>query len=231
MAIENPIRNRVLAALPKSLRLTVLANCETVSLRMGDVIHAANQPVKYVYFVESGVVSLLAAADDQFVEIAMIGFEGAAGCMSATGSEGIALARTQVQVAGDAYRMSAKKFLAQARSSTAFKREVDAMTSSIVLQVVRNAAIGRFQSVEARLARRLLMLQDRTGEKALRVTQDALGTLIAERRVAISAAASSLKRRKLIDYRRGLLTITSRAGLELATNGCYSDLDRLKASL
>jgi len=92
----------------------------------------------------------------------------------------------------------------------------------LMVQLATASSCARFHFLSARLARWLLMTQDRAQSKDFPVTQQFLAYMLGVRRVGVSAAASALQQRRLIEYRRGNMTVLDREGLEAAACGCYA---------
>src|SRR5258706_534114 len=103
----------------------------------------------------------------------------------------------------------------------ALQRAVNGYLHSLMQQITQTAACNRFHIVEARLARWLLMTRDRMRSSKFRMTHDFLSHMLGVRRVGITEAASSLQRKKLIEYTRGNIQILDNRGLEAASCGCY----------
>jgi CRP-like cAMP-binding protein len=126
-----------------------------------------------------------------------------------------------VQGAGAALRMSAPRFKRELAGNAALAGAVDRYIHSLMRQITQTAACNRFHVVEERLARWLLMTRDRMRSPRFRMTQEFLSNMLGVRRVGVSEAASSLQRRRLIEYTRGNITILDERGLEAASCGCY----------
>jgi CRP-like cAMP-binding protein len=130
--------------------------------------------------------------------------------------------RTLVQGTGTALRMASAPFLAALKTSPALQNELQRYTYRLLAQISQTAGCNRFHVVEQRLARWLLMSQDRVKSDHFRMTHEFLGHMLGVRRVGVTRAAQTLHLRKLISYRRGDIVILDRAGLEAAACGCYA---------
>ncbi|GAC1607516.1 MAG: Crp/Fnr family transcriptional regulator [Ramlibacter sp.] len=216
-----PIRNLLLASLPRADCRELLAHLTPVDLAFGQVLHEPGDALRNVDFPIDGLVSLLTLAGDRLsLEVGMVGREGMVGVPLALGVARSPM-RAVVQSRGTSLRMSRIRFDAAMRRSDPLRRALLAYANTLMDQIARTAACNRFHIVEARLARWLLMARDRAGCPELAMTQEFLSTMLGVRRVAVSEAASSFQRRKLIEYSRGRIRIVDHAGLESACCGCY----------
>lgn len=216
-----PRSNMLIAALDGKTCQRLQAALEPVSLVLGEVLYEPGEPIRHVYFPGDGLISLLAVGEGNLVlEVALVGREGFFGIPLVLGSR-ISSVRALVQGAGTAMRMSAARFLRELKSNPALQRELNRYANTLMAQIAQNAACNRFHVVEARLARWLLMTFDRLQKKEFCMTQEFLASMLGVRRVGVSAAASALRHRKLIEYRRGSITILDRKGLAGAACKCY----------
>jgi CRP-like cAMP-binding protein len=218
--------NRLLAGLPGSDRRRFLAGCENVDLEFAEVLYQPGVPLGHVYFPTSSFISLIMPVDaTASLEVGLVGDEGMFGSPLALGVE-TSPVRAVVQGGGVALRMSAAAFRRELAHSPALHRVIDRYVYVHLCQLAQTAACTRFHLVEARLARWLLMTQDRAHSDSFHVTQEFLALMLGVRRVGVTKAAGSLLRRKLIDYRRGNVTVMDRRGLKAASCGCYkADLE------
>ncbi len=213
--------NRLLDGLPASDLRRIVAGCETVELTFAEVLYTPGERLRHVYFPTRGFISLVMPIDESAsLEVGLIGNEGMFGIPLALGID-VSPVLAVVQGAGPALRMDAAHFCRELGRSPALQREIDRYVFVHLSQLVQTAGCTRFHVVEARLARRLLMTQDRANANAFHITQEFLAMMLGVRRVGITKAASSLQKRGLIRYSRGNIIVLDRRALKAASCGCY----------
>ena len=214
--------NQLLARLSKATQARLEAIGQVVDLPLSQILGEAGAPTKHVHFPIDGFVSLLAQVDDEHViEVGMVGREGMLGVQLALGVASEPL-RSLVQGEGRALRIDAAAFRRELAANAALRTTLDRYVYVLLAQHARAAACLRFHMIEERLARWLLMSQDRALSDVFQLTQEFLAYMLGVRRVGVTVAAGELQRRHLIAYERGEMTIVDRAGLELAACSCYA---------
>ena len=220
-AIRAPTTNLLLTALPDRILAQVLADCESVDLVFADVVCLPGDRVRHVYFPTDSFISLVAPVDGYAgLEVGMVGREGMFGVSLMLGVD-VSPLHALVQGAGPALRMDAGRFRRQLAGSLALRQGLNRYVYVLISQLAQTAACTRFHVVEARLARWLSMTRDRAGSDEFYLTQEFLSHMLGVRRVGVTKAASSLQRRKLISYSRGVIRVLDRNGLQGAACGCY----------
>ncbi len=216
------IPNILLAALPRKEYLKLLPDLAPVTLVYGDLLYEPNTPLTSVYFPGGCLVSLLTKVDHRFeLEIGMAGREGMVGTPLALGVK-VSAVRALVQGGGPALQMSRARFLSAMQRSRPFQSRINGYIDALMRQIGQTAACNRFHTVEARLARWLLMTRDRLSSEEFRMTQEFLSHMLGVRREAVTEAASGFQNENLIEYSRGHLRILDHRGLEAASCSCYA---------
>jgi len=211
----------LLACVSRTEYRSLLAGLESVTLNFGDVLYEAGDAIRHVYFPCTALVSLLTLADGHLaLEVGLIGREGMVGVPLVLGHRASHV-RALVQGTGTALRMTAARFRMTIDRSPLLKQELYRYVHRLMAQISQTAACNRFHVVETRLARWLLMTHDRVESDKFRLTQEFLGHMLGVRRVGVTMAAQALKRRRLISYSRGDISVLDRAGLEAAACRCY----------
>ncbi|MDO9214175.1 MAG: Crp/Fnr family transcriptional regulator [Methylococcales bacterium] len=219
--LESHSTNLLLAALPQKDRDALLSDCEQVELVFAEELYRAGDIIPHVYFPIKGFISLIMPVDDDAnLEVGLSGNEGMLGITLILNID-VAPFHSLVQGAGSAFRISTALFRHHLARSPALQKLLTRYLYVTIMQLALTGACTRFHLVEARLARWLLMTQDRAHSSHFHITHVFLAYMLGVRRVGITKAATSLQKRNLISYRRGNITILDRAGLEAASCSCY----------
>ena len=221
--IQEPLlANQILAALPREEFEPLAAKLRPVPLALGETLYMPEQEIEYVYFVNSGVVSLLATLENgTTVEAGVIGNEGMVGISVILGADSTPN-QALIQSAGEALRIPTKDIRTEFRKGSKLRDLLLRYTHTLFTQVAQTAACNRLHSIEQRLARWLLLSQDRIGRDDFVLTQDFLSRMLGVRRAGVSVAANTLRQAGLIDYHRGTMTVLDRKGLENYSCECYA---------
>jgi len=216
-----PIKNHILAALPKAAYARMRDGLHPVQLDYGEMLYEPAGRIDHVYFPGDCLVSLLTSVDEhRMLEVGMVGHEGMVGMPMVLGI-GISAVRCLVQGSGGALRMTAARFLTEFKASAVLQRALFRYTHLLMAQVSQTAACNRFHQAEERLARWLLMTSDRMEADDFMLTQDFLAQMLGIRRAGVTNAASALQHKGLIRYTRGDIEILDRKGLGAAACSCY----------
>jgi CRP-like cAMP-binding protein len=228
---RNASENRLLAALPKEEYERLVANMESVFLKLKQSLYEPNEVIEYVYFSKNCVGSLLTVMEDgREVEVATVGNEGMVGLPVFLGADKIP-GKAFSQIPGDALRMKANVFKDKVTPGSPLHDLLQRYTQALFNQIAQGSACNSLHSVEERMCRWLLMTQDRVGKEEFLLTQEFLSHMLGVRRPTVSLTASILQKAGLICYSRGKMTILERKGLQDSTCECYAivkaEFDRL----
>ncbi len=215
------IRNKLLAALPKTEYQRLLPQLEPVSLSFKQLLYECNAPIDYVYFLNNCVVSLIRIMEDGgVVEVATIGNEGMAGLPVLLGANH-SPNETFVQVPGDALRMKADVFRSEVAPGSPLHNLLLRYTQALMNMLAQSVACNRLHSIEERCCRWLLLTRDRVNSNEFPLTQEFLSQMLGVRRASVSEVAAVLQKAELIRYHRGKMMILNRKGLEAGSCECY----------
>ena len=219
--------NALLAALPTRERNAAHRASQLVTLEFGATILEANTRSRYAYFPISGVVSLVRTLiSGPTVEVGVVGNEGMIGVDIFMGAP-VQLNDAIVQGEGSAWQMTAEHLLARFRRNGEMQRQLLRFTDAFITQVSQTAACNRAHDMEPRLARWLLMMQDRVAAPQLRMTQQLLAQMLGVRTAGVNEAVQKLEAAGVIGHRRQEISILDRDGLERIACECYAIVRRV----
>jgi CRP-like cAMP-binding protein len=226
-----PVRNVILLSLSVSDYASLHPHLEYVQLPSHLVLHEAGGKLEFAYFPNRGLVSLVVVMEDgKTTEAGVLGKEGFTGIAAAVG-----LGRTPhqvvMQITGDGFRIETAALQATLESSPHLQLLLTRYAVVQGMQVAQTAACNRLHDIGQRLARWLLMAQDRVGLDCLPITHDFLATMLGTNRSSVTLAAGILQRKKVIEYTRGAVTIVNRKGLEDSSCECYAAMQQYNGDL
>jgi CRP-like cAMP-binding protein len=214
-------QNRILASLTAEEYKRVDPHLEDVRIHLGEVLSRPDEKFEYVYFPKRGTISVCAMMKDGAqMEVGVIGNEGMCGLPVLFGADTVPL-QSMVQIPDGAARMKAGAFKSVIKDCPTFHQSLMHYAQAFYIQAAQTAACNRLHGIEGRLARWLLMCQDRTQSDLLPLTHEFMSIMLGVRRAGVSEAANRLRADGLIDYQRGLVRVLDRGGLEAATCECY----------
>jgi CRP-like cAMP-binding protein len=218
--------NQLLDALPEREWHALRPFLETVSLGAGHVLCDSGQPIEYVYFPVTAIVSLLYATEHgASAEVAAVGAEGMIGVPVLTGAKTMSM-RAQVQFAGTVYRMKVEYLQQLLRNSDYLRRLLLRYMQALLVQVAQTAICNRQHPVHEQVCRWLLLETDRTLTYEVPVRRQSIAELLGVRLEHVSAAVSKLQDDGLITSSRDCLSIIDRDGLIAHGCACYGVITR-----
>jgi CRP-like cAMP-binding protein len=227
-----PNLNRLLAALPGEDYDRITQTLELIPLELKKVVHKPGDRIQYVYFPGGGFFSMLTVLEDGgMVEVATVGREGMIG-VSAVLDDSPAMALSMVQGETDiCFRMTADAYRREMDRHGAFYELLTRFGQALVGFIMQSTACNAMHSVEQRLARWLLMAQDRMGKDEFPLTQEFVAMMLGASRPTVTVVAGTLQKAGLITYHRGHVTIVDRETLESASCECYRTATELLRSV
>lgn len=221
--------NELLQRLPRVYRQALIASMEEVSLPVSTILFEPGRVPTHAHFVLSGSISVV----DSFqsgdgVEIFSVGREGLVEATHLLG-QSASPARAVVQIEGRAIRCRLGELQLQFTEYRPLQSVVLAYVQRRSFILEQLSACNRHHEVDQRIARWLLMMQDRLGAQNFPITQDVLAELLGTRRTTVTRAARRLRHEGVISYSRGDMKVLNRRGLERKACECYAIVRRLAA--
>lgn len=232
MSDEEVRRNAILARLPESEFAQLRPHLRLEHSEMKRAAYEPGKPIADVYFPLTSVYSVVAIADGQVqVEVATVGYEGMVGLPVYLGAASTPQA-SFCQIPGDTARIGVADFHQLLSRDGALHALLNRFTQATMVQVSQNVVCNRSHPTKVRMARWLLTTQDRVGRGEFPLTQEFLAQMLGVHRPTVSDPAQRLQSEGLIRYRRGVITVTDRDGLERTACECYrivkSEFDDLR---
>ena len=216
-----PVSNLILLSISDSDYSSLRPHLEYVSLPNHLVLHEGGGKVEFAYFPNRGLISLaVVMKDGETAEAGIVGNEGFTGTPAAVGLSRSPL-QSVVQITGDGFRVEVAALQTVLASTPHLQLMLSRYAVVQGMQVAQTAACNRLHDIKQRLARWLLMTQDRVDSESLPITHDFLATMLGTDRPSVSMAAGVLQKKKLIKYTRGVVSIVNRKKLEGSACECY----------
>ncbi len=213
--------NNLADGLPPKARKQFLAGCELVELVFDVPLAVVGDPIRHAYFPTASYISLITPIDGAAaLEVGLVGSEGMHGVSLMMGVSVTPL-NALVQGGGPALRMKAETFQSAYRSIPVVQSRFDHYLYVLMNQLAQSAACARYHHTEARLARWLLMTQDRAHSERFHITYRFLAWMLGMRRASVTDAAGILHKKGLVTYKRGEMNVLNRRGLEACACSCY----------
>lgn len=216
LMLHQPIENYILAGLPEQELQKIRPHLTRIRLVPGQVLIEYGQITEHAFFVDEGIVSLLAEADSSHssVQVAMIGREGFIGHQALLGIDGGAFAMAVTQVPGPVLRIPVGELRRLARECPTLQQRCLAAAEALMCQTMQTSACNARNTLAERCVRWLLMAHDRINGDDVPVTHEALSTILGVRRSGVTVVVSGLQDAGLVRVHRGRITIVDRGGLE-----------------
>jgi CRP-like cAMP-binding protein len=215
-------RNLLLAALPDDERAALGRKMQRAHFELGRVVYEQDEPVEAVHFPLSGGVSVVTSLEDgRTLEAALVGREGMLGFPIGLGRE-LSRWRSVVQLPADVLVMNREAFRDALIDGGHLGPLLAHYAGLLVTFAAQSAVCARFHDIDERLARWLLLMHDRAEADDFPATQDVLSEMVGAHRPTVTLAAGRFQDAGLIRYRRGVMTVVDREGLEAAACECYA---------
>ncbi|MEP6608609.1 MAG: Crp/Fnr family transcriptional regulator [Burkholderiaceae bacterium] len=231
LAVPEPRRNQLLAALPDIQSERWLPHLERIELPLGQVLYESGTTLSHVYFPTTAIVSLLYVMENgASAEIAVVGNEGLVGISLFMGGESTP-SRAVVQSAGEGFRLNAQMMKDEFHQAGPVLHLLLRYTQALITQMAQTAVCNRHHSLDQQLCRWLLLSLDRLEGNELVMTQELIANMLGVRREGVTEGALKLQKAGLIRYARGRISVLDRPGVEERSCECYAvvkkEYDRL----
>ncbi len=225
-----PHRNGILDMLPRTYRDMLISRMELVDLPISTHLYASEETPRYAHFMTAGVAAAVTLLDNgNGIEVGLTGREGLVEAIHLLGFANLPSVAF-VLVKGEALRMSFTDLRNEFNNCEPLRRQILRTVQVQIAILGQMTACNRLHSLQARLARWLLMVQDRVGESRFTLTHEFLSQMVGVRRSTVTVAAGNLQKLKLIGYHWGQIDILDREGLLQAACECYAVVEKLTST-
>lgn len=225
------ISNHVLLGIPNEEFAAIRDQLVYLHLPQYTVLHEPPKKLEYAYFLNSGMASLVFNTNGgNSVEVGVIGSEGFVPIPAAVGMRH-SPHEAIMQVGGDGYRLTVEDLQAVLKTSPQLNNLLNRYATVHGLQTAQTAGCNRLHDLEQRLARWLLLIQDRVGSGLLKITHDFLAMMLGTDRPSVSLAAGSLRKKRIIEYSHGSVRVLNRKKLESSACECYGLIQEFNAEM
>jgi CRP-like cAMP-binding protein len=215
-------QNQLLGSFEPAAQERIRRHVQPATMKLGTVVCDAGGLLNHAYFPEGCVLSLLTVLENgSAIECANIGREGAFGIFSAMYSR-VSFNQCVVQLEGPMLRCPIELLRTEFERSEHIRNLFVSYSETLLSQVMQSVACNSLHTVEERMCRWLLMMHDRAEGEVMTYTHEFLSRILGANRTSVTLAAQSLQNRGLISYRRGMMQINDRAGMEKASCECYA---------
>ena len=226
-----PVANTILLSIPNEEFDVLRPDLQYVQLPARTSIYEARHKIEFVYFLNSGMISLVFRTNGgETVEVGVVGSEGFAPVAAAAGLRN-SPHQSIMQINGDGFKVSVETLEKVLHLCPRLQAAMNRYAAVHGLQVAQTAGCNRLHDLEQRLARWLLLTQDRVGSGLLKITHDFLATMLGTDRPSVSLAAGSLQRKNIIEYSHGSVRVLNRKKLESSACECYGVIQNYHAEL
>jgi CRP-like cAMP-binding protein len=215
------VHNAILLSIPDNEYNLLQRHLEHIEFPQHHILQEAGAKIEFAYFLNGGMASLVVlTSDGRSVEVAIVGKDGIVGTPLSVGLE-LGPQRAVMQIPGIGLRVKSSVLMDVLHSTPELQVKWNRYVLIQALQVAQIAACNRLHEIEQRLARWLLMCQDRVESETIFVTHEFMAQMLGTGRPSVSLAAGILQRSGLIENLRGSVKILNRPGLEKAACECY----------
>ena len=221
------LKNRLLCELPDDELTKLLRTAEIVQIKPRQVLHHWRLPMEHVYFIESGLVSVSARVDDDFVEAWLVGSEGFVGSpLILAEDQQVTPHRRIVQIGGAAIRIPAGDFIAALPALPCTRNLLQRYLQLVLFRTSQFGACNAVHSLKQRLARWLLVARDSLQSDDLSITHEVLSQLLGVRRATVTQCIEAFQAEEVIQTSRGMISVTDADGLRRLSCACYDLVHR-----
>ncbi|MER9558147.1 Crp/Fnr family transcriptional regulator [Mesorhizobium sp. M0323] len=220
---QSLLRNHVLKTLSSEDFALLQPSLRQVELGIKTWLEVAHRPIEHVYFPEMGIASVVATlTGGRQSEVGLIGHDGMTGIAVILGQDS-SPNETYIQVASNGWTLPVGSLRSAIAESLSLRESLLRYAHAFLVQSSRTALVNGHSKIEERLARWLLMVQDRTDGNKIYLTHEFLATMLGARRPGVTIALQMLEYRGLVHAKRGEITIVDRVGMIKLTHGAYGE--------